>query len=202
MNQISLMSLRLQAYRMVMNKMSFDISITGEEELSKRILGRRPSSNAKVYDDYHLMLMLGLAAGRPTTKTNPDVGEIRNFYQGTSPPENYRNSWPNIVGLVINNVVRDELGDEVEKSELNAIIQTLVSNDAEDTFTSLFWEKINGFALTGALKIIEIPNEPMTWDEFLHFRYLPLLEALNEDKNGDGTTTSEEDLFEEWNSED
>ena len=179
--------------------MSFYISVTGEEELSKRILGRRPSTNAKVYDDYHLMLMLGLAAGRPTSKTNSDAGESRNFYQGISPPGNYRNSWHNIVGLVINNVVRNELGDSVGKSELNAIIQTLVSGEAEDTFTDDFWEQINGFARTGALKICDIPTEPMTWDEFLCIRYLPLLEALNDDKNGDGTTTHEADLIEEWN---
>jgi hypothetical protein len=187
---------------MEVSEMSFEISVTGAEELSKRILGRRPSTNAKMYDDYHLMLMLGLAAGRPTSKTNSDAGESRNFYQGNSPPESYRNSWHNIVGLVINNVVRHELGDSVEKSELNAIIQTLVSGEAEDTFTDDFWDKINGFARTGALKICSIPYEPMTWDEFLYFRYLPLLEALSDDKNGDGTTTHEADLIEEWEAED
>jgi len=187
---------------MEMCKMSFDISVTGEEELSKRIHGRRPSSNAKMYDDYHLMLMLGLAAGFPTSKDNENSGENRNFYQGNSPPESYRNSWPNIVGLVINTVVQDETGDTADKSELNTIIQTLVSGDAEETFTDIFWEKINGFARTGALKICDIPNEPMTWDEFLRFRYLPLLKALSDDKSGDGSTTHEADLIEKWEAED
>ena len=164
-----------------MSEMSFEIDEDGERGIQARILGNRPRTQAAVFDDYFLMLNLGLAAGYQTSKDN--CGESRVFYQPNSPPGAYTKSWNSIIGLVIVNSLREEAIDFENKEEMNSEIQKLIGEDLEEPFTDDFWEAINGYARTGAKIILDMASDKMQWEEFLHFSYLAVIDELQEEKH-------------------
>jgi len=165
--------------------MSFEIDEDGEKGIQARILGDRPKTQAAVFDDYFLMLNLGLAAGYQTSKDSTNSGESRVFYQSSSPPAAYTESWNSIIGLVIVNCLREEAIDFENKEEMNSQIQKLISEDLEAPFTEYFWKVINGYARTGAQIILDMPSEKMQWEEFLNFSYLAEIDKLQEKKHKD-----------------
>lgn len=162
--------------------MSFVIDQKGRDELKKRLLGGRPSSSAPMFDDYYLFLMLGLAEGNPTRNDASGLGEQNLFRQQPYPPADYKESWELVQGLVIQNVLRSKRIDLSDKKSVNEEIQKLISDDTESPFTAEFWDAINGFARTGALKIQLIPPTETTWDLFMSHHYLKLLDAYASDK--------------------
>lgn len=166
--------------------MSFTIDLDGRKELEKRILGGMPRTSAPIFDEYYLFLMLGLAEGTPTRANGEGAGDSSVFRQQPYPPEAYKASWELIQALVIQNMLRYKRVNLTKKEEVNQEIQSLITNDTESPFSTNFWDAINGFARTGAIKIKLIPPAETRWDLFFSQHYLELLDAFNSDKiNGD-----------------
>jgi hypothetical protein len=148
--------------------MAWRISEKSREMISQKISAPRPSTKANTFDDYYLMLILGLAHG--TQKSNPlDDEEV--FLQKLSPPADYEPQWQQIQALVIDAYLTEEGTDRSKKENVNAVIQQLISDEQETPLRDKFWEVINGYTRRGAECLSELPPGKKSWEDFMEAYY-------------------------------
>lgn len=154
--------------------MAWKISEKAREMISSKISGPRPNTKAKIFDDYYLMLILGLAFG--TQKSTPLDDEIV-FLQKLSPPQSYETQWHQIQSLVLDAYLTEEGTDRAKKQKVNAVIQQLISDEQETPLKEKFWDVINGYARRGAECLAELPAGKTAWEDFMEV-YYSLVKAL------------------------
>ena len=170
--------------------MTWIISEKAQEKISSRIIGVRPHSTAKKFDDYYLMLILGLADGTQKQKIPTDEEEV--FLQSKVPPQSYLAQWPQLQSLVIDAYLTEEGTDRTKKENVNAVVQQLISDVQESPLQDEFWNAINGYARRGAQRLNDLPEESKSWEGFME-TYQALVNALYSNAKS-GTN----DAFEEY----
>ena len=173
--------------------MAWRISENAREMISSKISGPRPNTKAKKFDDYYLMLILGLAFG--TQKSTPlDDEDV--FLQKLSPPQSYETQWHQIQSLVLDAYLTEEGTDRAKKEKVNAVIQQLISNEQETPLKEKFWDVINGYARRGAECLAELPPGKKSWENFIE-EYYSLVKALYLDAKNQNENEMNE-YYETW----
>jgi len=169
--------------------MGFKIPEQGKEEIHARIElkgtgTKRPQTNAPEFDDYYLLVMLGISSGAGLPESDaPEgiLGNCREFRQQWAAPADYKTVYHSLVGLVLS-VRMEELGiDRKDAKAVNDYLQTMLSTEEEAPFTPLYFTSINNFANAGAKYIRLIPKGKMEWEIFIQNYYNPLCKALLDD---------------------
>lgn len=169
--------------------MTWIISEKSQEKISTRIIGIRPHSTAKKFDDFYLMLILGLADGTQKQKSSIEDEEV--FLQSKVPPQAYLAQWPQLQSLVIDAYLTEEGTDRTKKENVNAVVQQLISDVQENPLQDEFWNAINGYARRGAQRLNDLPDEPKSWEGFME-TYQALIKALHSDAKSGATIAFEE----------
>jgi len=174
--------------------MGFRIPEQGKEEIHARIESsgagsKRPKTTAAEFDDYYLLVMLGISSGMGLPEEDADegiLGDCREFRQQWAAPHDYKPVYHSLVGLVIS-VRMEEIGiDTKDPKVVNDYLQTMLSEKEEDPFTTQYFQCINNFANAGAKYIRYIPRQKMEWEIFIQDYYNPLCKALLNDGRPDG----------------
>mgnify|MGYP001359936451 CR=1 FL=1 len=184
--------------------MSFTIANSGEKAIADRIKGERPKSSAPLFDDYYLLLMLGLASGKKLPAKHAKVGEERPIFAAgvKRPPNLYEGVWDEIVALVVTKEIQNRGVDMDNKGDVNDVIQNLLSDDQTTPYTNDFWEAMNGYMRSGALHMRDIPiDKKDSWEVFMADYYIPLCKALDADAISETPSDERKELLEEWSSD-